>query len=237
MKKVIRDVIIVILLSVVGFSFLGCNIEPKETWVPEEGDYRDLAAFMTAYFNNLNQHQSNPTYYVIELRQKRIWDTKTSGIWVYIEQGYSELDPDYNQYSVYRQRVYNIVETDTDEVTSYVYGFKDSNDEDMAVRAWEDEKPLSHLSTSDFEKKEGCEVILTKTGDGQYEGGTVGKECLTAYPGATYATSVVTIDIGNNTLTSLDRFYNSSDQQVGGASSPYIFDVIENYNQELDSEE
>jgi hypothetical protein len=231
--KFIISIIILALLTII--PLMGCTHEPIIPWVPEEGDYRTLAAFMTSYFNNFNQHDSNSSFYAIELRQKRIWSTTEDSIWMYVEQGYSDYDPDYSEYTVYRQRVYNLIKGDnTDQYKSIVYEFKNLSDEKGAVGAWAYNNPLSSFDISKFDKKDGCEVILTKTGEGVYQGGTVGKDCLTSYPNATYATSVVTIDINQGILTSWDRFYNSSDVQVGGASSPYIFDKEENYNSELD---
>jgi hypothetical protein len=72
--------------------------------------------------------------------------------------------------------------------------------------------------------RKGCAITLTQK-DSLFTGATTGKACTSSLRGATYATSVVTIEA--NKLVSWDRGFNGKDEQVWGAEKgAYIFDRI-----------
>ncbi len=235
MKESLTIIIVIALLFV---FYISCNTPtPYEPTEQEKQYLKLLTAYMTAYLNNTTQYNANPGQFAhIDLRQKMIWadsyDEKT--YWIYVEQGVSGSAP-------YRQRVYKLEVTGEGEYASHVYDFDSEIDRQNSVGAWNDDNPLSDLNEYDFYYKSGCTTylnIVDPTTEIVFEGGTKGKDCEGNYQGTpSYTTTEVTIRADG--MDSLDQIYSQeTDEQIGGSTNgPYLFDMIENYNPELDFEE
>lgn len=232
MKKIKTNIILIILIILTSFGvIIGCN-EPFEPTDEDLADLQQLVAWMTGYFDNETQYNSNPSLYWIELGMKRIWADEEEGYYLYVEQAYSPNDPEVPEYDPYRQRVYHIRVVGDNQFVSEVYEFKSDSDELDVVKAYEEEDPLSDMTLASFNKKTGCEVYLSLNQDGTaYEGGTKGKNCKTAFPGAEYATSEVTIS--ETSFSSLDEFYDENDEPAQPEHDPYQFDLITDYDTDL----
>jgi hypothetical protein len=91
----------------------------------------------------------------------------------------------------YRQRVYHVTMREDGAFVSAVYSIPDAMEHAGAYR---DTEPLAGLKPESLELRTGCAVILRKKGDQElFEGETVGKECISALRGASYATSEVQV--------------------------------------------
>jgi CpeT protein len=68
----------------------------------------------------------------------------------------------------------------------------------------------------------GCEVVLNRTDDGYFEGGTNGKNCSNNFRDSSYVTSEVIID--KDRMISWDREFDENGKQVLGPNKGgYIF--------------
>ncbi len=174
-----------------------------------------LASWMTGSFSSEAQSVEDADFRHIVLHMARIWPARADGVWFYVEQAAASATD-----RPYRQRIYHLRRVGEDLFASGVYTF----DEPLArAGAWRDASPLSDLSPSDLEPREGCTVYLKQRGDGRFEGSTLGRLCTSELRGATWASSEVVI--GPDGLVSWDRGWNDAGSQVWGAEKAgYRFD-------------
>ncbi len=196
-----------ILISTLLFSI--------ECQTKEPDLFAQLAKWMQGSFNSSEQASKDNDYFNIHLHMKRIWPNAGEDIWLYVEQaadGYLEKP--------YRQRVYQLKQLGENRFASVVYTF----DEPLKFAgAWQNEDPLSELSTDDLTIRKGCTVYLQWDKSTRlYSGSTDTNKCQSNLRGATYATSEVTIH--SDKILSWDRGYDADDKQVWGAEKGgYIF--------------
>jgi CpeT protein len=221
-----KNIFIASLFILIIISFTSCKTGPFE-----DSDFLLLASYMTGDFDSEAQHDAHPTqFHHVDVRMKRIWADDTDCVWMYVEQG---LDG----YAPYRQRVYKLDKLGENEFVSKIYEFKSPTDETNAIDSWQEEDPLSDLTESSFNYKDGCDVFISKQGDGSFFGETIGKDCTTEYPPSDpvpcYTTTEVTIT--SEYMESEDKIIKQSDDvQIGGSfNGPYMFDKLENFDEEL----
>ena len=169
---------------------------------------------MQGSFSSAEQAKENSDYYDISLHMVPIWQEK--GNYLYVEQALTS-QPE----KPYRQRVYKVYEKENGTYISAVYTIK--NPENW-IGKWQSPEAFISLSESDIDLKEGCEVVLQKSGN-QYKGKTGIKTCSSEMRGASYATSIVTIE--KNRIMSWDRGFDANDNYVWGAEKVgYIFKAL-----------
>ena len=89
--------------------------------------------------------------------------------------------------------------------------------------AWRDPSRFSGLDPQTLVLRDGCQVVLSRSGKSEWSGSTVGNNCESTLRGASYATSEVTLTPQG--IRSWDRGYDASGAQVWGAEKgPYVFD-------------
>lgn len=182
--------------------------------VNETSDFGLLVSYLEGNFNTLEQSKTDTNYYHIVLHMKSIWNERSDGIWMYVEQAVG-----WKQEKPYRQRIYRLTESDDNTFISEVYTFENPL---KYAGAWKDINLLADLTPEKLSKKEGCTVLIKKTGDETFAGGTKGKECQSDLSGAKYASSTVTIK--PDMFISWDRGFDENDVQVWGAETGgYIF--------------
>lgn len=172
-----------------------------------------LTSLMEGAFSSEDQSKSDTSYFNISLVMTRIWDDRTDGNWLYVEQAVaSKLD------QPYRQRVYHLQHPSKDVFTSDIYTIKDA----LSFAGLQDDKQKRDKLTFDvIERKEGCTVTLVKHED-RYEGGTTADQCPSDLRGAKYATTKIVLKDGE--LISWDQGFDASGHQVWGATKGgYIF--------------
>ncbi|QOJ00806.1 MAG: hypothetical protein HRU70_09995 [Phycisphaeraceae bacterium] len=174
-----------------------------------------VAGWMTGSFSSRAQAWRDREFRDIRLHAVRIWPNRNDGVWLYVEQAEAERPT-----RPYRQRVYRLRIQDNGLIVSDVLTLP--GEPLRFAEAWKDVSRLGGLTPADLTAKPGCEVVLKRTADDLYEGGTVGEGCASELGGAAYATSDVRV--GPDGLDSWDRGFDASGKQVwGSVKGPYEF--------------
>lgn len=168
-----------------------------------------LAQWMAGTYTSEAQASNDPeNYFNVRLVMTPIWTERSDGRWLYVEQAMaSALD------RPYRQRIYQ-VSREGNGFESTVYTLP--GDALAYAGAWQDPSRFDRLSPQMLAEREGCEIALKwDASSGSFTGSTLGNNCPSDLRGASYATSEVTITA--NQLTSWDRGFDASGNQVWGA--------------------
>lgn len=181
----------------------------------EESPADRLYRYLTGHFDSTQQAQEDPAYFPINLQTCPIQIPEMGTRLLHVEQSLIEngmIDPPY------RQRIYVVTEG-ADPKTQAV------------SKVWEFATPGpfagfcdgtgDQATMADLVERPGCQVEVTWLTD-HFEGSTPGKECLSDFQGATYATSEV--KVYEDRIESWDRGYDANDMQVWGATKGgYVF--------------
>lgn len=180
----------------------------------QSGTLVELVSWMSGTFSNTAQAQQDTNYYAITLVMTPIWESRFPGQhWLYVEQALSSRKD-----QPYRQRIYQVEELENGMFRSAVYLVPDESD---AIGKSTNVSFFDQWEPEDLDLREGCAVILSWSG-GAYTGSTQGTTCSSSLRGATYTTSVVTID--PNQIISWDRGFDQEGKQVWGADKGgYVF--------------
>jgi len=183
---------------------------------PAQNDLSVLTGWMTGSFSSREQSENDTNYFDIRLHMTRVWQDRTDGYWLYVEQATAE-----RQDKPYRQRVYRVT-AGNGGMESAVFLLPDPL---RFVGAWRNPRPLAGLAPDSLIARGGCSIFLKRTGAGVFSGSTVGHECPSDLRGATYATSEVSIT--DSMMVSWDRGFDRKDKQVWGATGGgYVFKKI-----------
>lgn len=197
-----RKIIMIFVLS--AFVF-GC--------AKENSDIDILLTWMTGSFSSAEQAKVDTNYYDIRLEMVQIWNERSDGPWIYVEQAVADFKD-----KPYRQRVYQLAQ-ENEAVKSVVYSF------DNPLRFagdYKKENPLNQLTPDSLTIRQGCAVYLKKISNDTYKGSTKNKDCESIHRGASYATSEVTVKADR--ILSWDRGFDENEKQVWGAEmGGYIF--------------
>ncbi len=179
----------------------------------------DLAASLTGTFSSAAQAEADPdNFFDIQLVMEPIWEFRSDGPWLYVEQAAAS-----NLHKPYRQRVYNLVDLGNGRFRSDVYTLPGNPLE--YVHVWEKPAVINAIQPSNLTLREGCSITLVHKGPGEYVGSTEGKGCESNLGDAAYATSEVTLLPG--TITSWDRGWTDNHTQAWGAEKgPYVFQKV-----------
>jgi CpeT protein len=183
-------------------------------------DLRTLLTWMTGSFSSQEQSAADPeNYFDIRLHMVPIWTDRTDGLWLYVEQAAAA-----NLGKPYRQRVYRLAQTGANEFLSEVFTLP--GDALQFAGAYADTAKLKDVSPETLTKRDGCAILLHRSQDGSYNGGTQGPGCASDLRGASYATSQAHITADG--LRTWDRGYDNTGKQAWGAEKgPYIFKRVE----------
>ena len=177
-----------------------------------------LVNLMQGSFSSQEQSKNDTDYFDIRLHMKKIWNDRTDGYWLYVEQAVASA-----MEKPYRQRVYHITQNGDSIFESSVFTL---NNPLRFAGDWKKENALESLTPDSLVSREGCSVYLIKTGEKIFEGSTEGKDCQSDLRGAKYAKSEVKVTYDG--LISWDRGYDENDKQVWGAEKGgYIFKRIQ----------
>jgi len=184
---------------------------------PQYNDIETLVGYMTGTFSTSEQAQSDTNYYDITLHQVRIWQDRTDGYWLYVEQAASD-----RMEEPYRQRVYHLAQVSDSTYQSTVYALQNP---EKYIGDWEKDNPLADLDPESLTERDGCAVILQKYGSDTFVGSTESLRCDSNLRGAAYATSIVLI--APTQMYSWDRGFDIDGNQVWGArDGGYIFKKV-----------
>ena len=203
------------------FAFLiilaGCSGKEiqKTTDSPE---FKQLAEWMTGSYNSYLQSVQDESYYNITLEMHPIWEGRTDGKWLYVEQAVAAV-----KHRPYRQRVYHIHPLKDGKFESKVYTLPTP---EKYMGKYKDPSAFDAISPDSLSLREGCSIVLTRQGN-MFVGETGDKTCESSLRGASYATSKVFINAKR--LKSWDQGFDDKGEQVWGAvKGPYIFNKVPN---------
>ena len=97
-------------LLIVSMLLLGgcASSHSAGPWSNRSGSLDDLAGMMTGWFDSADQAAADPdNYFNIRLVMTPIWEDRTDGVWLYVEQAASSALA-----RPYRQRVYHVHRVD-----------------------------------------------------------------------------------------------------------------------------
>ena len=167
-------------------------------------DMMKLAAMMQGSFSSEQQSKVDSTYFDIRLQIVPIWEQRTDGIWMYVEQAVAKM-----QDKPYRQRVYRLTELGNGKFESAVYTLK------SPLRFAGKAQLVNQLNPDSLTLKDGCSVILKKESKKKFVGGTEGAKCPSDLKNASYASSEVFIT--PKMMVSWDRGFDKEGKQMWGA--------------------
>ncbi len=197
--------------------FLALGLTSCASYQRAESDANDLARLtemMTGTFDSSAQAAADEDFFNIRLVMLPVWEERSDGPWLYVEQAVAAAAD-----RPYRQRVYRLVDLGDGNLRSDVYTLPgDALDFTAAWRTG----ALDAITPELLDEREGCSIHLTLQPNGSFTGATKESDCVSSLRGAAYATSEVTIT--NNQLVSWDRGWDSKDEQVWGAvTAGYVF--------------
>lgn len=179
----------------------------------DDEDLDSLVKWLSGSFSSQRQSTVDTAYFNVDLHMNRIWNDRTDGVWMIVEQAMAT-----SPQAPYRQRVYNIKRVEENMIELVVYAWKDPK---PVVGGWKDASLVGSLRPSDLTLRRGCEVYLQRD-EFKFLGGTHGTACSSDIRGASYATSEV--QIADKIIASWDRGYSAKGDQVWGAvKGPYYF--------------
>jgi hypothetical protein len=174
-------------------------------------DLLKLTKMMQGHYSSEIQSKQDTSFFDIRLKIIPIWESRTDAIWLYVEQAMASKED-----KPYRQRVYKVTEPQKGNFESAVYTIK------APLRFVGKPDLVNKLVPDSLVLREGCAVLLKKTGKNKFVGATEYRKCPSDLRNSAYATSEVTIT--SNLLASWDRGYDTNDKQVWGAiKSGYLF--------------
>ena len=163
-----------------------------------------LTRMMAGSYSSEKQHNQDSTFFDIRLKMVPIWKDRTDARWLYVEQALAT-----KQDKPYRQRIYKVTEPQSGTFESAVYTLN------SPLRFVGNLNLVEKLSPDSLQLREGCAVILKKSGRKRFVGATDAKKCPSDMRNAAYATSEVTLT--SKSICSWDRGYDRDDRQVWGA--------------------
>jgi CpeT protein len=207
---------LLLILTLAMLTMISCSSDDKVAEIPCN-DFVLLGTWMAGSFSSQEQAKADSNFYDKRLEMKRIWKDLPDGYWIYVEQAVAtDLE------TPYRQRVYYVTQIDDSTFESAVYTFEEPL---RFAGVWKEEMPLASLTPDSLTEREGCSIILKKSGRDKFVGSTVDNNCESSLQGASFATSEVTIK--QDVLISWDRGYDTNDNQIWGAKTGgYIFKRI-----------
>jgi CpeT protein len=205
-----------LLACAAALSLAGCAaLTPGDKAPMQDPKLTELASLMTGYFSSAEQAKADKDYLDIELRVVPVWQGRSDGPWLYVEQADART-PD----KPYRQRVYRLVNTGDGRYESRVYTIK--GNPLLFAGAWKMPTPLADIAPENLFERVGCGVFLTQVAPKRWKGATNDKDCPSDLRGAAYATAEV--DVYATGMISWDRGMSADDKQVWGATKGgYLF--------------
>lgn len=201
------------------FLFLGWaypNSFQADLLAQKSGNNKDLellVSWMQGSYNSYQQSLSDTNYLNIVLEMHPVWQHRTDGKWLYVEQSVAE-----NTSRPYRQRIYQIVAKGKNSFESRIYTLPQP---ERYVGQWSNQTLFNQINPQVLTQLKGCAVTLKKNNQ-TFTGQTGIKSCPSELKSAAYATSKVTIT--ENSLSSWDQGFDQTGKQVWGAENgPYQF--------------
>jgi len=206
------DIFLFCLLVLVFYSSLAAFTQKNPL---NKKDLRKVKSMMCGTFDSRAQAmQDSANYYEIHLHMEPIWEERSDGFWLYVEQAMvSALE------RPYRQRIYHVHLSADTAILSEVYELHKPS---RFAGAWKEKNLLANINPDSLLLKNGCAIVMKKNSDGSFSGKTGDKTCPSNLRGASFTSSEVTLS--ENQMISWDRGFDATGKQVWGAQKGgYIF--------------
>jgi prolyl oligopeptidase len=204
----------ILLLTTISWSLMPSSLFAQKA--SKKTDLDLLVSWMQGTYNSYEQSLADTNYLNITLDMRPIWQERTDGKWLYVEQAVANMT-----YQPYRQRIYQVVAKGKNTFESRVYTLPQPA---RFVGQWNNQTLFAQINPDSLILRDGCAIILKKTGN-TFTGQTNEKSCPSDLRGAAYATSKVTIS--EHQLLSWDQGFDKAGKQVWGATTgPYQFNKL-----------
>ncbi|MBL0012902.1 MAG: chromophore lyase CpcT/CpeT [Flavobacterium sp.] len=202
------------LIAILGIAIASCksgqNVASKS-----EAHLNELVSIMQGTYSSEKQSVKDTSYFNISLRMVPIW--KNKGHYLYVEQALFK-----KQDKPYRVRIYKVSQRGENEFISEIHTLKNEKE---WIGKWATPEAFDALTENDIELKQGCGVVLHRSGKNKFEGSTGEKTCPSELRGASYASSKVTVTPSQ--ILSWDQGFDKDGKQVWGATKAgYVFDKL-----------
>lgn len=207
--RVMRIVLALAVLSALS----ACASSPRATPAAADGpSVSTLRSMLTGSFSSAAQAAGDPDYRDIRLHMTPIWTDRIDGPWLYVEQAMAS-----DAAHPYRQRIYRLSSLGDGLFQSEIFELTEKPEDALRYAgAWKTPALLGELTPQTLHAKQGCEVVLKWfPGEHAFKGSTLGANCVSAFRGAAYATSQITLTDG--LLVSWDRGFDAAGKQTWGA--------------------
>ena len=191
----------------------GCSSSSQAGESPASGKGRKnpldhLLVYMTGSFSSAAQAAEDTSFYDIRLEMVPIWNERTDGRWIYVEQAVATyLD------RPYRQRVYQVTQEPDGRFRSVVYTLTEPT---RFIGVWKTPGLMDSISPANLSLREGCDIILTWNPEkGTYTGSTGDNTCPSSVRGARWAYSEV--EIRADGMLTWDKGLDAEGKQIWGA--------------------
>jgi len=193
-----------------GALFLAVGIGTRAQVNLNKNDLEEVKNRLEGNFDTGEQSGADLSYRNISLHIKEIGlkGKHPDGYFLYAEEANMDT-PD----KPYRQRIYHLYKQDKQILVNQIYELDQS---EQYAGAWHSPEKLKNLRFSELIERKGCAVFLNKDDQGNYYGGTFGKDCENSAKGAAYATSEMAIY--PLMLISWDRGFDKDGKQVWGVT-------------------
>lgn len=199
MKNIFTLMIMAFAITLVSCD---CPVKSEE----KKADLDLLVSFMEGAFSSEEQAQSDSAYFHITLDMKQIWNDRTDGAWLYVEQTAASTPG-----QPYRQRIYHLEQQTDTTFSSTICTFDNPKD---YIGGHMTPEIFDGLTPDSIAVLEGCTLYLIYN-DSTFAGQTIEGACKNSWGEATYATSEVTMT--PDLLISWDRGWNNEKEHVWGA--------------------
>ena len=187
----------------------------------QQDDLGRLRDYLTGSFSSADQAAADSNFSDIRLEMAPVWENRTDGYWIYVEQASAG-----NLSKPYRQRIYRLTQENDSTFLSTVYTMPDPL---RFAGAFKNKDLLQSLSPDSLTERDGCAVVLTRYSGDMFVGSTAGLNCDSDLRNAAYATSIVIVS--KDQIYSWDRGYDINGNQVWGAEKGgYIFKKKSDYS-------
>ena len=202
------------ILFLLAICVISCK--EKEQAPIEDVELNELFALMQGSFNSEKQAKVDSSYYNISLHMYPIWEDQ--GRFLYVEQALNSM-----QDKPYRQRVYEVTRLNDSTFKSAIYTLPTDS---LWIGKWKTPEAFNSMKKEDLSLRNGCEVLLQRTGDKTFKGATGETSCESSLRGASYATSEV--EMTANKIMSWDRGFDKEGNHVWGAEKGgYVFEKLD----------
>lgn len=181
-------------------------------------DAAALAKILTGNYSSARQAAADPAQSAEVMRITPIWAGRTDGPWLYVERAEAAAPDTPTEQEIWQLKFQP--HKGGTEVRFYTLP-----DPDMAVGAWRKPEKLRALLPEQLTRIEGCELVLQRRQEFEFDGGTPGMDCRPEDADAAYV--LVQANVVSRGMRLWERGFDADGRQVSGpAEEGQRFDKV-----------